>query len=345
MSNWDLDFAPRISEMLSDNREEQNQNLEEMERSVTEYLKTGIKSSNLQEFEQKEVEFRHLYAAIVGSHASLYRKIQEEVLAIMDRKVEQELPDFSVEYSKICKDPMKAFTNFGRSLLENALCLQIEKMDVQIKNLSEQIAYMGRMSELYQLYCQEQIIRERERKFQEDLEAYEALESMVQFCSMNKRVRFSRLLESLSFPEQSIEHTLKQCSDYFSENVFHEVRNVALNVKGRQLDRYLRSEKMVCHNESLYRLFETFLDRFQMALEFEMHDIGFREIFDIKYLTASQRSSLNRKFTSIVNQSRFTKEMYDIIEMDDTEFTILAFDSVSDREEEKNGRGQYTFHL
>ena len=343
--NHSIDFARQYQEKMPDSREEKNDYLAVAARSVSAYLKTGMRDSALKEFKENEEKFRSNYSATIDLQGACNHNMQKAFYGAIEAAQKDAVEEVQVLSVQISVREMKQREEYAE-LLSRSLKNQWNNLHAHLKAAFEEIAYMGRIQELYELYEQENENRNAEHQFEADLEKYKGLASIVLFLEESKRSQIDTICKETGLEMESVKNILRHCSTYFSRKKFRGIWTVVLNVNGRKLSRYLHIVPNAIKNEDLYSLFDNALDKWKIVLNNGRRKDFVTPVFDTDYLTSTQKKILNRKFDEIVCNSLYMEETllgeYEVI---DNVKRLDLRDKLDFREEEENERKTIRFTI
>ncbi|MDO4469844.1 MAG: hypothetical protein Q4C84_08375 [Bacillota bacterium] len=256
------------------NDDEKEIYLKELSTSIHNYMKEGVKNSQLSELIELEEVFQYQYkqrfniTKIVDSICKFGEKIGKY---IEGSNMFLELNSvLSVEQNRDTE--IKKFTEQFEQFVQANLYEQIEKT---IKDA----AYLSHINMLYELYEQEEALRREEKEYEQRLEEFARMPDILKELYGKKRIEINELQKKVEISEEELVELLESNLKYFNIRPKAEEIQVSLSPKGKKYYVYIEDSQerysKSALNQLIYKNCENIMESIERSrkagIEFKLH--------------------------------------------------------------------------
>lgn len=216
------------------NDDEKEIYLKELSTSIHNYIKEGVKNSQLEELIKLKEVFQYQY------------KQRFDITKIVDS-----ICKFGKEIGKYIKECDGFLKHDGALSVEQNRDTEIRKFTEQFEqfvqaNLYEQIektikdaAYLSHINMLYELYEQEEALRREEKEYEQRLEEFARMPDILKELYGKKRIEINELQKKVEISEEELAELLESNLKYFNIRPKAEEIQVSLSPKGKKCYMYI----------------------------------------------------------------------------------------------------------
>lgn len=227
-----------------DGNELKEEYVRELGKSLQNYIRTGVKNNQLGDLLDLEEKFRDRY------------KERFEINKIIE----------AIEESS--KEKMKA-SNYldveqnAKLDMKNPLALQYQKMVIgsvteilgnELERVLKDAAYLSHINMLYEIYEQEEKLRNEEKEFAEMSSRFQRLADISEMLSKQRRVELKDLEEQAKISERELFDVLGCCEGYFNIRNTKDKVVISLSPEGKRYRDYISNSKRNYDDETLNQL-------------------------------------------------------------------------------------------
>lgn len=234
-----------IFEMTNDDYE---LNIKEWENAIHRYLKTGIKSKQLDDLIDREDMFQQGYSKCFDS---------EKIVQIMINDSKKELLEDNQQFELSFIDNADVNNNMQMELRikTEEMLEKIERiLENELAGIIKDVAYLSHVNMLYELYEKESKLRQEEKEYKEALKQYKSMDKIVKPLRTLRRMGIKELQESVALPEQTVYATIFENKEYFNVKGKGNTYQVSLSPKGRRIAIHVKSSIESYSGEALEQL-------------------------------------------------------------------------------------------
>lgn len=263
----------KISYIIDKNDDDEKEiYLKELGESVHDYIKTGVKNTQLDNLIELEAVFRQKYEerfnvkeiAELISQSSVESMLKIEESHLRERKKKEQEIDIK-NYFDIIKEV--AIQSVYDSLLD------------KLKKIVKDTAYLSHVNMLYELYEQEERLRREEAEYEKIAEQFQKMADITKSLIKERRMKIERLQQQVDISEKELDNLLNRCEKYFNIRKKKEGIQISLSPIGKKYYDYIMNsqqkysrntlEKLVYKNCD--KLMESIENSYNRGLEFDLH--------------------------------------------------------------------------
>lgn len=304
-----------IKNINDDNEKEMY--LKELGNSVHSYIKTGVKSTQLDDLIELEEEFSKRYEERfdVKKIAEVISRSSVEKISQIEKIYLGKLEDKSCNTISEKKKQEIAMKKVSDYIEEIVIEVAYNKLQKVIKDT----AYLSHMNMLYELYEQEERLRREEEEYERISEEFQKMADITKSLSKERRMKIEKLQKQVDISEKELGSILNRNGKYFNIRQKKENIQISLSPTGKKYYEYImNSQKKYSRNtleglvyKNCDRLMESLENSYDRGLEF---DLKLEEISpDKDRALQSKYHRLMKKFIS-ENEETYTVKGYIINE-------------------------------
>lgn len=230
---------------LKEDDEEKNIFIRELEEAVYKYIKTGVKSKQLDKVVDVEEKFQKGYKGCFN--------------------IEQFMQDITSESKSEVLKNIQEIADFGKSeepsdvgKVTNIVDVALKKIEIllngELDKILSEIAYLSHINMLYEMYEKENKLRQEEEEYKKMLACYKPMEEIVKQLRESRRMEARKLQESVKAPVEVIYAAISENPKYFNVKERGETYQISLSPTGKRISRQVEDATKVYSQEALDRL-------------------------------------------------------------------------------------------
>lgn len=283
--------------------------LRELGESVQKYLKTGVKNNQLERLliYEKAVQEKykeHVDINIVQIVDKITEVSKKNLLEKNHLKIEVQKWDENQKYEMIFQETVDDFTKIATEILEDKL-----------HRILKDVAYLGHINMLYEIYEKEETLRREEQQFEKISRNYQKLADIAKELGEQRRMEIENLEKKANVSKQELQEILNGCSKYFNVHPKKNTMQISLTPSGKRYNEYLLKTKEnkvdEIVNQYVYKncnnIMESFENSISLEREFELELDG---------ITPDKKRSIMHKYYNILKKIMSDNEYcYDNIKL------------------------------
>lgn len=240
----DKNRIPAIVAFENDD-EERDLAVRELEEAIHRYIKSGVKSRQLDKLVDLEMKFQKGYEKCFSSE-----NLRKIIVAESKREVFEDSQLVTMLFDSEKKDVSREVDTFMDRLLKKIEPL----LDRELTRMLDEIAYLSHINMLYELYEKENKLRREEQEYRSMLKKYEHIDEIIEQLKESRRMEIDKLQEVVKVPKKVIYGTISENPKYFNVRKKSDTYQISLSPAGRRISGYVINSTIIYSQETLDRL-------------------------------------------------------------------------------------------
>ena len=237
------EYKSRVPAMVAfEKDDEKDLVVRELEEAVHKYIKTGVKSKQLDKVVDVEVKFQKGYKGCFD--------------------VERLIQTITSESKKeVLKSAQLAVTSEGKSVtreLDSIIDVVLKKVEPllngELDKMLSEVAYLSHINMLYEMYEKESKLRQEEQEYRKILSQYESMEKIVKQLRESRRMEVRKLQDAVKAPVQVVYATISENPKYFNIKERGDTYQISLSPAGRRISGHAIDAAIMYSQETLDHL-------------------------------------------------------------------------------------------
>ena len=238
------EYKSRVPAMVAFEKYDEEKDLvvRELEEAVHKYIKTGVKSKQLDKVVDVEVKFQKGYKGCFD--------------------IERLIQTITSESKKeVLKNAQLAVTSEGKSVtreLDSIIDVVLKKVEPllngELDKMLSEVAYLSHINMLYEMYEKESKLRQEEQEYRKIVSQYESMEKIVKQLRESRRMEVRKLQEAVKAPVQVVYAAISENPKYFNIKERGDTYQISLSPAGRRISGHAIDATIMYSQETLDHL-------------------------------------------------------------------------------------------
>lgn len=237
------EYKSRVPAMVAfEKDDEKDLVVRELEEAVHKYIKTGVKSKQLDKVVDIEVKFQKGYKGCFN-----VERLMQTITSESKKEVLKNAQLTAVSERKSATRELDSIINVVLEKVEPLLNYELDKM------LNE-VAYLSHINMLYEMYEKESKLRQEEQEYRKMVAQYESMEKIVKQLRESRRMEVRKLQEAVKAPTQVVYAAISENPKYFNIKERGDTYQISLSPAGRRISGHAIDATIMYSQETLDHL-------------------------------------------------------------------------------------------
>lgn len=237
------EYKSRVPAMVAfEKDDEKDLVVRELEEAVHKYIKTGVKSKQLDKVVDIEVKFQKGYEGCFN-----VERLMQTITSESKKEVLKNAQLTAVSERKSATRELDSIIDVVLEKVEPLLNYELDKM------LNE-VAYLSHINMLYEMYEKESKLRQEEQEYRKMVAQYESMEKIVKQLRESRRMEVRKLQEAVKAPTQVVYAAISENPKYFNIKERGDTYQISLSPAGRRISGHAIDATIMYSQETLDHL-------------------------------------------------------------------------------------------
>lgn len=237
------EYKSRVPAMVAfEKDDEKDLVVRELEEAVHKYIKTGVKSKQLDKVVDIEVKFQKGYKGCFN-----VERLMQTITSESKKEVLKNAQLTAVSERKSAIRELDSIIDVVLEKVEPLLNYELDKM------LNE-VAYLSHINMLYEMYEKESKLRQEEQEYRKMVAQYESMEKIVKQLRESRRMEVRKLQEAVKAPTQVVYAAISENPKYFNIKERGDTYQISLSPAGRRISGHAIDATIMYSQETLDHL-------------------------------------------------------------------------------------------
>lgn len=237
------EYKSRVPAMVAfEKDDEKDLVVRELEEAVHKYIKTGVKSKQLDKVVDIEVKFQKGYKGCFN-----VERLMQTITSESKKEVLKNTQLTAVSERKSATRELDSIIDVVLEKVEPLLNYELDKM------LNE-VAYLSHINMLYEMYEKESKLRQEEQEYRKMVAQYESMEKIVKQLRESRRMEVRKLQEAVKAPTQVVYAAISENPKYFNIKERGDTYQISLSPAGRRISGHAIDATIMYSQETLDHL-------------------------------------------------------------------------------------------
>lgn len=237
------EYKSRVPAMVAfEKDDEKDLVVRELEEAVHKYIKTGVKSKQLDKVVDIEVKFQKGYKGCFN-----VERLMQTITSESKKEVLKNAQLTAVSERKSATRELDSIIDVVLEKVEPLLNYELDKM------LNE-VAYLSHINMLYEMYEKESKLRQEEQEYRKMVAQYESMEKIVKQLRESRRMEVRKLQEAVKAPAQVVYAAISENPKYFNIKERGDTYQISLSPAGRRISGHAIDAAIMYSQETLDHL-------------------------------------------------------------------------------------------
>lgn len=237
------EYKSRVPAMVAfEKDDEKDLVVRELEEAVHKYIKTGVKSKQLDKVVDIEVKFQKGYKGCFN-----VERLMQTITSESKKEVLKNAQLTAVSERKSATRELDSIIDVVLEKVEPLLNYELDKM------LNE-VAYLSHINMLYEMYEKESKLRQEEQEYRKMVAQYESMEKIVKQLRESRRMEVRKLQEAVKAPTQVVYAAISENPKYFNIKERGDTYQISLSPAGRRISGHAIDATIMYSQETLDHL-------------------------------------------------------------------------------------------
>lgn len=237
------EYKSRVPAMVAfEKDDEKDLVVRELEEAVHKYIKTGVKSKQLDKVVDIEVKFQKGYKGCFN-----VERLMQTITSESKKEVLKNAQLTAVSERKSATRELDSIIDVVLEKVEPLLNYELDKM------LNE-VAYLSHINMLYEMYEKESKLRQEEQEYRKMVAQYESMEKIVKQLRESRRMEVRKLQEAVKAPAQVVYAAISENPKYFNIKERGDTYQISLSPAGRRISGHAIDATIMYSQETLDHL-------------------------------------------------------------------------------------------
>jgi len=237
------EYKSRVPAMVAfEKDDEKDLVVRELEEAVHKYIKTGVKSKQLDKVVDIEVKFQKGYKGCFN-----VERLMQTITSESKKEVLKNAQLTAVSEGKSATRELDSIIDVVLEKVEPLLNYELDKM------LNE-VAYLSHINMLYEMYEKESKLRQEEQEYRKMVAQYESMEKIVKQLRESRRMEVRKLQEAVKAPTQVVYAAISENPKYFNIKERGDTYQISLSPAGRRISGHAIDATIMYSQETLDHL-------------------------------------------------------------------------------------------
>ena len=245
MTLYDEKKVPDLTSFYNNDEEKRDQYVRELENAIQKYIKTGVKSKQLDEVWEVEQVFQIRYQERFDVQKLITKTLKEEVKKELGN--EQRLTQRGNTDTTQRSTEVEEAVNSVLAVMEKTLSNELPK-------IIRDAAYLGHINLIYEMYKKEEKLRQEEEEFEKISKQYQRMADIASKLSQERRMKIEELQKSVNLPNHELTDIIEKNRTYFNIRPKEKTLQISLSPIGRKYNTFSENTDEKYTRETLNRL-------------------------------------------------------------------------------------------
>ena len=239
------EYKSRVPAMVAfEKDDEKDLVVRELEEAVHKYIKTGVKSKQLDKVVDIEVKFQKGYKGCFN-----VERLMQTITSESKKEVLKNAQLTAVSERKSATRELDSIIDVVLEKVEPLLNYELDKM------LNE-VAYLSHINMLYEMYEKESKLRQEEQEYRKMVAQYESMEKIVKQLRESRRMEVRKLQEAVKAPTQVVYAAISENPKYFNIKERGDTYQISLSPAGRRISGHAIDATIMYSQETAYNIYD-----------------------------------------------------------------------------------------
>ena len=245
MTLYDEKKVPDLTSFYNNDEKKRDQYVRELENAIQKYIKTGVKSKQLDEVWEVEQVFQIRYQERFDVQKLITKTLKEEVKKELGN--EQRLTQRGNTDTTQRSTEVEEAVNSVLAVMEKTLSNELPK-------IIRDAAYLGHINLIYEMYKKEEKLRQEEEEFVKISKQYQRMADIASKLSQERRMKIEELQKSVNLPNHELTDIIEKNRTYFNIRPKEKTLQISLSPIGRKYNTFSENTDEKYTRETLNRL-------------------------------------------------------------------------------------------
>lgn len=238
--------VPSLVSLDVNDEEKRDNYVREMEDALRKYIKTGVKTKQMDEIIETENLFQRRCKEIFDIDRITENILQQitDVARIKENECKSSCEIMEISYSLKEK-------NFIRELKENMISSIQEVIENVFPEVMKDVAYLSHMNMIYEIYEKEERLRKEEEEYEKISKEYQKMADISKKLSEKRRMEAEILQKSVDLSKDELIKILDDNQKLFNIRNKKETLQVSLSPIGRKFHNFIENKEEKYSKETL----------------------------------------------------------------------------------------------
>lgn len=244
------EYKGRMPAMVEFEKDDEERDLfiREIEDAVCKYIKTGVKSKQLDQLIDLSMNFHKRYKKCFNTEHLVQHIISENKM-----EVKKEVLNNTEVITLLLSDAEKSTER--KMELDIVLDMLLKKLGPllshELDEMLSQVAWLSHINMLYRIYEKENKLRKEVDEYQKMTAQYESVEKIIKKLRSSKRMEIKTLQVAVEVPKEEICMCISENPKYFNVKKQRDTYQVSLSSIGRRISRYAIDAQVMYSQETI----------------------------------------------------------------------------------------------
>ena len=319
---------------LKEDTEKKEKLVSELGKSVHNYIRTGVKNSQLDELLKVEEIFHQKYEECF----EIDRMIKTIKRSSQERIKEYERLDCEKEQKNradtLCNELYQNSTEIIQDVMDSMIDMVAEIAERELEKMLMDAVYLSHVNMLYELCEQEARLQREEREFERISVIHCKMADISKVLSKERRMELGELGNKVQISEQELGYVIEQCEEFFNIRRKKNVRMISLSPAGRRYKDYISNKKETRYdttawNQIVYKNCNNIIEGFKRSC-----DSGIKYELQLEGISSDCQRAVRHNYLKVLR---------DILDTDDAIYNIDDSMNTIRRRRKSNEKHQIKF--
>lgn len=288
--------VPSLVSLDVNDEEKRDNYVREMEDALRKYIKTGVKTKQMDEIIETENLFQRRSKEIFDMDKITENILQQIVDATQIKEKEYNSTCDIMEISYSSKE-----NNFISEFKENMILSMQEVIENVFSEVMKDVVYLSHMNMIYEIYEKEEQLRKEEEEYEKISEEYQKMADISKKLSEKKRMEAEMLQKSVDLSKDELIKILYDNQKLFNIRNKKETLQVSLSPAGRKFHSFIENKEEKYPKEALnylvYKNCSSIMEAVEKSYEGKL-EIQWRA----DHISASAERSIQQKYHKLAKK-------------------------------------------
>lgn len=308
--------------------ERKDRYINELGESVHNYIRTGVKNSQLDELIELEEKFHKKY-----EERFELEKIVKAIKEASQEKIKESNHLDGRGEQDIGQDDLIWQNGLCQNFFENIFSSVAEVLRCKWEKVLKDAAYLSHVNMLYELYEQEEKLRREEQEFEEMSAKYQKLADISKKLGEKRRMELKELERRLEISEQELGYVIHRCEGYFNVRHAKDHYIISLSTIGRRYVEYISNNEKkydkAVWDQLVYKNCNNIID-------------GFKKSYNSGIKCELRLDGISSEHKRVVRHNYF-EALKDILDTEDIVYDMNDINEIAKRRGDLDGKCEIRF--
>lgn len=241
------EYKSRVPAIIAFEKDSEEKDLiiRELEEAVHKYIKTGVKSKQLDKVLDIEVKFQKGYQECFNA---------EQIIHVITSETKNEVLENVLSTFTLGEVQEKSVSGEIDTIIDVMQKKMEQLLNCELNKMLSEIAYLSHINMLYEMYEKESKLRQEEQEYKEIMDQYESMEEIVKQLRESRRMEVRKLQEAIKTPIQVVYATISKNPKYFNIKKRGDTYQISLSPTGRRISGHVIDSTVMYSQETLDHL-------------------------------------------------------------------------------------------